>query len=181
MTSGVYFTRLETAAAERRALHAGRAERCERLRAAFEHAESAAREAREWATRREQEIAAAQARREELLQVIDENRALLEVLLQADLCTKESFATLFREADGLDGQEGDGLAAEAVAKELGIEPPKVSWGLLASDSTEAISPVRTFWWLVAFPAAAMGGTLLALNVLGDGLRDALDPKLRGEH
>ena len=64
---------------------------------------------------------------------------------------------------------------------LGIEPPKVSWGLLASDSTEAISPVRTFWWLVAFPAAAMGGTLLALNVLGDGLRDALDPKLRGEH
>jgi len=62
---------------------------------------------------------------------------------------------------------------------LGVEPPRVSWGLLAVDGTEAINPVRTFWWLVAWPAAAMGSTLLALNVLGDGLRDALDPKLRG--
>ena len=62
---------------------------------------------------------------------------------------------------------------------LGVEPPKVSWGLLAVDGTEAINAVRTFWWLVAWPAAAMGSTLLALNVLGDGLRDALDPKLRG--
>lgn len=62
---------------------------------------------------------------------------------------------------------------------LGVEPPKVSWGLLAVDSTEAINPLHVFWWLVAWPAAAMGSTLLALNVLGDGLRDALDPKLRG--
>ena len=63
---------------------------------------------------------------------------------------------------------------------LGIEPPKVSWGLLASDSTEAITPIRTFWWIVVFPAGAMGSTLLALNIVGDGLRDALDPKLRGK-
>ncbi len=62
---------------------------------------------------------------------------------------------------------------------LGVEPPKVSWGLLAVDSTEAINPIKTFWWLIAWPAAAMGSTLLALNILGDGLRDALDPKLRG--
>ena len=62
---------------------------------------------------------------------------------------------------------------------MGVEPPKVSWGLLAVDSIEAVNPVHTFWWLVAFPAAAMGSTLLALNVVGDGLRDALDPKLRG--
>ena len=62
---------------------------------------------------------------------------------------------------------------------LGVQSPQVSWGLLAVDGIEAISPVKTFWWLVAFPAAAMGSTLLALNVLGDGLRDALDPKLRG--
>lgn len=61
---------------------------------------------------------------------------------------------------------------------LGVESPQVSWGLLAVDSTEAINPVHTFWWLVAWPAGAMGSTLLALNVLGDGLRDALDPKLR---
>ncbi|MCA8960086.1 MAG: ABC transporter permease [Planctomycetes bacterium] len=63
---------------------------------------------------------------------------------------------------------------------LGIEPPKVSWGLLAVDSTEAISPVQLHWWLVIFPALAMASTLLALNILGDGLRDALDPKLRGK-
>jgi len=62
---------------------------------------------------------------------------------------------------------------------LGIEPPKVSWGLLAVDGSEMINPVRLYWWLVVFPAAAMGATLLALNLLGDGLRDALDPKLRG--
>ncbi len=62
---------------------------------------------------------------------------------------------------------------------LGVEPPKVSWGLLALDSSEAIFPIKTFWWLVLGPAVAMGSTLLALNILGDGLRDALDPKLRG--
>ncbi len=62
---------------------------------------------------------------------------------------------------------------------LGIQPPKVSWGLLAVDGTDAINPIENFWWLVLFPALAMGSCLLALNVLGDGLRDALDPKLRG--
>ncbi|MFN0057314.1 MAG: ABC transporter permease [Planctomycetota bacterium] len=62
---------------------------------------------------------------------------------------------------------------------LGIEAPKVSWGLLAVDSMEAVSPLRTYWWLVVGPAAAMASTLLALNILGDGLRDALDPRLRG--
>lgn len=64
---------------------------------------------------------------------------------------------------------------------LGIEPPKVSWGLLAVDGTDAINPIKNFWWLVVYPALAMGSTLLALNVLGDGLRDALDPKLRGKN
>ena len=62
---------------------------------------------------------------------------------------------------------------------LGIEPPKVSWGLLAVDGSEMVNPVRLYWWLVVFPAGAMGATLLALNLLGDGLRDALDPKMRG--
>lgn len=62
---------------------------------------------------------------------------------------------------------------------LGVEPPKVSWGLLAVDCTEALSPLVNYWWLACFPAGAMATTLLALNVLGDGLRDALDPRLRG--
>ncbi|MCP3915924.1 MAG: ABC transporter permease [bacterium] len=63
---------------------------------------------------------------------------------------------------------------------LGIEPPKVSWGTLAVESIEAVNRVHVYWWLVLFPALAMGSTLLALNVLGDGLRDALDPRLRGK-
>ncbi len=62
---------------------------------------------------------------------------------------------------------------------LGIEPPKVSWGILAADGTEAINPIRIAWWLVAAPAAAMGSVLFALNVVGDGLRDALDPRHPG--
>lgn len=63
---------------------------------------------------------------------------------------------------------------------LGIEPPKVSWGLLAADGADAINPLRVPWWLVVFPALAMGITLLCLNRLGDGLRDALDPHLSRE-
>ncbi len=63
---------------------------------------------------------------------------------------------------------------------LGVQAPKVSWGLLASDSVEAINPVHSYWWLVSWIAGAMGVTLLALNILGDGVRDALDPKLRGK-
>ena len=60
---------------------------------------------------------------------------------------------------------------------LGVEPPDVSWGLLAKESIEVLSPVKIYWWLVLFPSAALGTTLLALNFLGDGLRDALDPRL----
>ena len=63
---------------------------------------------------------------------------------------------------------------------LGIQPPEVSWGLLTVDSVEAINPIHSYWWLVVFVAGAMGVTLLALNILGDGVRDALDPKLRGK-
>lgn len=62
---------------------------------------------------------------------------------------------------------------------LGIEPPKVSWGILAADGTEAINPIRIAWWLVLAPALAMGSVLFALNVAGDGLRDAIDPRMKG--
>jgi oligopeptide transport system permease protein len=60
---------------------------------------------------------------------------------------------------------------------LGVEPPQVSWGLLAADAMDALNPLATAWWLVLGPALFLGATLLALNVLGDGLRDALDPRL----
>ncbi len=63
---------------------------------------------------------------------------------------------------------------------LGISPPDASWGLLAAEGAQAITAVRTNWWLIVFPGAALSVTLLALNILGDGLRDALDPRLRGQ-
>lgn len=60
---------------------------------------------------------------------------------------------------------------------LGVEPPDVSWGLLANEGIKVITPIKIYWWLIVFPSAALGITLYALNFLGDGLRDALDPKL----
>ncbi len=61
---------------------------------------------------------------------------------------------------------------------LGVEPPDVSWGLLANEGIRVITPVRTYWWLILYPSLGIGATLFALNFLGDGLRDAFDPRLR---
>jgi oligopeptide transport system permease protein len=62
---------------------------------------------------------------------------------------------------------------------LGVEPPDVSWGLLANEGIRVITPVKVEWWLVLFPSLALGITLFALNFLGDRLRDALDPRMAG--
>jgi len=59
---------------------------------------------------------------------------------------------------------------------LGVEPPLVSWGTLAREAFEALTPIATPWWLVLFPSLAFALTLGALNHLGDALRDALDPR-----
>ena len=59
---------------------------------------------------------------------------------------------------------------------LGIQPPQASLGSLIADGSLQINPIRIYWWLLVFPALALVGTLLALNFIGDGLRDALDPK-----
>lgn len=61
---------------------------------------------------------------------------------------------------------------------LGIQAPQASWGSLLADGAGAINPLRSFWWLLVFPAAAMSLTLLALNFLGDALRDAIDTRSR---
>jgi chromosome segregation protein len=71
-------SRLERVATERQVEHAGRAEHAGRLRGACERVSQAARETREWIARREQEIAGAEARREELARVIEESRRFLE-------------------------------------------------------------------------------------------------------
>jgi oligopeptide transport system permease protein len=60
---------------------------------------------------------------------------------------------------------------------LGVEPPGVSWGLLASEGLEQLTAISVAWWLVVFPGLALALTLTALNALGDSLRDALDPRL----
>ena len=57
---------------------------------------------------------------------------------------------------------------------LGVQPPMASWGSLASEGAAAMEP---YPWLILFPGMALTLTLLSLNFLGDGLRDALDPKL----
>jgi peptide/nickel transport system permease protein/oligopeptide transport system permease protein len=62
---------------------------------------------------------------------------------------------------------------------LGIQPPQASWGTLLSDGAGVINPVKSYWWLLLYPAAIMSVTLLALNFLGDAMRDAFDPRTRG--
>lgn len=59
---------------------------------------------------------------------------------------------------------------------LGVNPPTPSWGLMISEGSTAI---RTYPNQAIFPALALSITMFAFNFLGDGLRDALDPRLRG--
>jgi oligopeptide transport system permease protein len=61
---------------------------------------------------------------------------------------------------------------------LGVQPPEASWGSLANEGAAAINALSTNWWLIFFPGLFLGVTLLALNFLGDGLRDAFDPDSR---
>ncbi|MFO1324114.1 MAG: ABC transporter permease subunit [Burkholderiales bacterium] len=58
---------------------------------------------------------------------------------------------------------------------LGAQPPASEWGTMLGDSREF---VLRAWWVVTFPGLAIMVTVLAFNLLGDGLRDALDPKLK---
>lgn len=57
---------------------------------------------------------------------------------------------------------------------IGIQPPMASWGSLIAEGAEQINPIRIYWWLIIFPGGFLVSTLLALNFLGDGLRDAWD-------
>ena len=61
---------------------------------------------------------------------------------------------------------------------LGVDASQASWGTLLSDGAQVINPIKSYWWLLVFPAVLMSVTLLALNFLGDGLRDAFDPRQR---
>jgi peptide/nickel transport system permease protein len=58
---------------------------------------------------------------------------------------------------------------------LGVQPPTASWGTMVADGRDHL---LTAWWLSTFPGLAIVFTVLAFNLVGDGLRDALDPRLR---
>ncbi|WP_290689356.1 MULTISPECIES: ABC transporter permease subunit [unclassified Haematobacter] len=58
---------------------------------------------------------------------------------------------------------------------MGAQPPTPEWGTMLAEAREFI--LRA-WWVVTFPGLAILITVLAINVMGDGLRDALDPKLK---
>ncbi len=58
---------------------------------------------------------------------------------------------------------------------LGIQPPTPEWGSMLSGGRQYI---RSAWWVCTFPGVAIMLSILSLNMLGDGLRDALDPKLK---
>ena len=60
---------------------------------------------------------------------------------------------------------------------VGIPPPTPTWGNMLSDAL--LSGLIPPWWLVLFPGVAITITVLAFNLFGDGIRDALDPRLRG--
>jgi peptide/nickel transport system permease protein/oligopeptide transport system permease protein len=57
---------------------------------------------------------------------------------------------------------------------LGTQAPMASWGSLIAEGADQINPIRIYWWLIVFPGVVLVVTLLALNFLGDGLRDAWD-------
>ncbi|MEM7120097.1 MAG: ABC transporter permease subunit [Pseudomonadota bacterium] len=58
---------------------------------------------------------------------------------------------------------------------LGAQPPTPEWGTMLAD---ALQFIQRAWWVVTFPGLAILITVLAFNLMGDGLRDALDPKLK---
>lgn len=71
------------------------------------------------------------------------------------------------------------ILAEATLAYLGIgvQPPRASWGTLINDG---VNQIRVYPWLVLMPGILIAGSLMSFTFLGDGLRDALDPKLKGK-
>lgn len=59
---------------------------------------------------------------------------------------------------------------------IGVKPPMPSWGNLAAEGLTELNPYRSHWWMLLFPCLLLGTTLLALNFVGEGLREAFDPK-----
>jgi peptide/nickel transport system permease protein len=69
------------------------------------------------------------------------------------------------------------IVAEAAISFLGfgVQPPTAAWGSMLSESRDYLFVA---WWLAAFPGAALALTALGINLVGDWLRDVLDPRFR---
>ena len=59
---------------------------------------------------------------------------------------------------------------------IGVKPPLPSWGNLAAEGLAELNPYKSHWWMLFFPCLFLATTLLALNFVGEGLREAFDPK-----
>jgi ABC-type dipeptide/oligopeptide/nickel transport system permease subunit len=59
---------------------------------------------------------------------------------------------------------------------LGIQPPQASLGSLIAEGASQINSIRIYWWLIVLPGLTLASALFALNFVGDGLRDAWDPR-----
>lgn len=59
---------------------------------------------------------------------------------------------------------------------IGVKPPLPSWGNLAAEGLGELNTYRSHWWLLFFPCLLLGITLLSMNFVGEGLREAFDPK-----
>ncbi|MGH7132132.1 MAG: ABC transporter permease [Phycisphaerales bacterium] len=62
---------------------------------------------------------------------------------------------------------------------IGVRPPVPSWGNLAAEGLAELNTVQSNWWMLVFPCLLLASTLLALNFVGESLRDAIDPKRVG--
>ena len=70
---------------------------------------------------------------------------------------------------------GNTILAEAALSflGLGVQPPTASWGNMVASGRDSMLDA---WWITTFPGLAIVGTVMAFNLVGDGLRDALDPR-----
>ena len=59
---------------------------------------------------------------------------------------------------------------------MGVQEPNVSLGILVNDGISRIAATHINWWLILFPGLVLAVVLFCLNMIGDGLRDALDVK-----
>ena len=76
---------------------------------------------------------------------------------------------------GLTGMGGGALMTPILVIGFGVQPPTPAWGSMLSESRDFL---YVAWWLAAFPGAALALTALGINLVGDWLRDVLDPKFR---